>query len=277
MSSGNSPRAGWRSAEIVPDSSPPARRVPAAMDKQPSRPRSTSLVAIPAYNEAATIRGVVDRVRADLADCDVLVVNDGSRDDTAAALIGSGASVANHLCNLGYGRALQTAVAYATRWNYDRLITLDADGQHDPAQVRPLLTEFDRGEWDILIGSRYVASKQYNGVPIGRKLGMRLFSTVVGLTAGRRIYDTTSGLKIIGRRTFAALTDWHFIDFHAEALVYLMRLGYRIGEFPITVEERRHGQSMYSALSHVKYPLKTMLMVVMAMVQADISRKRSSS
>jgi glycosyltransferase involved in cell wall biosynthesis len=245
------------------------------MHMPPDR-RCRSLVAIPAYNEAATIRGVVDRVRADLPDCDVLVVNDGSDDETAAALPGSGAIVAGHLCNLGYGRAIQTAVLYAAREGYDRLITIDADGQHDPAQVRALLGEFDTGRWDILIGSRYLVGRRYDGVPLGRRLGMHLFSTLVELMAGRRIYDTTSGLKVIGRQTFAPLTRWHFIDFHAEAIVYLMRLGYRIGEFPITVAERRHGQSMYSALSHIKYPLKTMLMVVLGVVQADLTRKRPS-
>ncbi len=247
----------------------------------PPAPRNRSVVAIPAYNEAATIRSVVDRVRADLPDCDVLVVNDGSLDKTAAALAGSGAVVADHLCNLGYGRAIQTAVLYAERGGYDRLITLDADGQHDPAQVRPLLAEFDSGRWDLLIGSRYVARRGYDGVPAGRRLGMQLFSHIVGLVAQHRIYDTTSGLKIIGRQTFVALTNWSFIDFHAEALVYLMRLGYRVGEYPITVTERRHGTSMYSALSHIKYPLKTMLMVILSMVQASLmqatlARKRAS-
>ena len=238
--------------------------------------RCRSVVAIPAHNEAATIRAVVDRVRVDLPDCNVLVVNDGSDDDTVAALDGSGVVIAEHLCNLGYGRAIQTAVLYAMRGGYDRLITLDADGQHDPAQVRPLLTEFDSGRWDILIGSRYVADRAYEGVPAGRRIGMQVFSKAVGLTAGQRIYDTTSGLKIIGHDVFPALTRWQFIDFHAEALVYLMRLGFRIGEVPITVTERRHGQSMYSTLSHVKYPLKTMLMLVLGLVQADLTRSRAS-
>jgi glycosyltransferase involved in cell wall biosynthesis len=238
--------------------------------------RCRSLVAIPAYNEAATIRDVVTRVRANLPDCDLLVVNDGSRDDTGALLAKSGAAVAEHICNLGYGRAIQTAVLYAARAGYDRLITLDADGQHDPKQVRALLAEFDSGRFDILIGSRYMASRTYTGVPFGRRIGMQLFSMLVGITAGRRIYDTTSGLKVIGKQAFEPLTHWHFIDFHAEALVYLMRLGYRIGEFPISVEERRHGQSMYSTLSHLKYPLKTLLMLLMGIVEADLTRRRAS-
>jgi len=239
-------------------------------------PGRRSLIAIPAHNEAATIRDVVDRVHAHLPDCDLLVVNDGSSDATSAVLADSGAVLAEHICNLGYSRAIQTAVLYAARSGYDRLITLDADGQHDPEQVRALLTEFDAQQLDVLIGSRYMVSRTYAGVPFGRRIGMRLFSTLVAVTAGRRIYDTTSGLKVIGRRTFEPLTQWHFIDFHAEALVYLMRLGFRVGEFPVTVVERRHGQSMYSTISLLKYPLKTLLMLVLGVIQADLTRRRAS-
>ena len=233
--------------------------------------RPSTLVAIPAYNEAATIRSVVERVAERLPDCDVLVVNDGSKDTTAAALDGTSAIVMEHLCNLGYGRTIETAVNFADRHGYDRLVTLDADGQHDPAQVPALLAEFDTGRWDLLIGSRYVLTRRYTGAPLGRRVGMRLFSVVVGAVAGQRIYDTTSGLKVFGRQTYRSLMNWHFIDYHAEALVYLMRLGYRVGEYPMTVEERRHGTSMYSAINHIKYPLKTALMVLLGVVQASMT------
>jgi len=242
----------------------------------PTADRHRTLVAIPAFNEAATIRNVVERVRANLPDCGLLVVNDGSLDATAAALDGSGATVVEHLCNLGYGRAIETAVFYAQRAGYDRLVTLDADGQHDPAQVRGLLAEFDTGRWDLLIGSRYVLTGRYTNAPFGRRMGMQLFSAIVGVVGGRRIYDTTSGLKVIGRQAFSSLTHWPFLDFHAEALVYLMRLGYRIGEHPITVDERRHGTSMYSAINHIKYPLKTALMVVLGVVEASMTKRRAS-
>jgi len=191
-------------------------------------------------------------------------------------LVDSGATVAEHLCNLGYSRAIQTAVLYAAREGYDRLVTLDADGQHDPGQVRALLAEFDEKQLDLLIGSRYVVSRTYTDVPLARRAGMRLFSTLVAMTTGRRIFDTTSGLKVMGRRIFEPLTEWHFIDFHAEALVYLMRLGYAVGEFPITVNERVHGQSMYSAISHLKYPLKTLFMLLLGVVQASLVRRRAS-
>ena len=103
---------------------------------------------------------------------------------------------------------------------------------------------------------------------------MQLFSFLTRLILGRRIYDTTSGLKIIDRKVFDALIQWHFVDFHAEAIVYLARLGFRIGEHPITVAEREHGQSMYSALSALVYPTKTILMVFLGFIQAGLTRKK---
>ena len=231
------------------------------------------LIAIPAYDEAESIGTVIERVRESLPDFDLLVVNDGSRDATGRILNQLGVVTTTHLCNLGYGRAIQTALTYALRSNYDVLITLDADGQHSPEQVKALYNETLHAGWDVLIGSRYVASHDYSQSPLGRRIGMRLFSWLVRTVGRRHIYDTTSGLKIIRRSVFEPLTRWHFIDFHAEAIVYLLRLGYRVGEYPITVAERRHGQSMYSLLSHVTYPLKTLLILLIAIVQAELTRR----
>jgi len=238
-----------------------------------TEPTLRVLVAIPAYNEAGSIRTVVERVRASLPDFDLLVVNDGSRDATGQILTQLGVVTTTHLCNLGYGRAIQTALTYAQRCDYDVLITLDADGQHAPEQIKTLYTENLRGGWDVLIGSRYVESHDYSQSPLGRRIGMRIFSWLVRLVGRRHIYDTTSGLKIIRRSVFEPLTRWHFIDFHAEAIVYLLRLGYLVGEYPITVAERRHGQSMYSLLSHVTYPLKTLLILLIGIVEAELTRR----
>lgn len=232
------------------------------------------LVAIPAFNEEASITAVVVRVREALPELDLLVVDDGSSDQTGAVLERLGVRTATHLCNLGYGRAIQTAIKYALRRGYSALVTLDADGQHAPEQVRQMLAGFETEKWDYLVGSRYVSTRDYSAAPAGRRLGMQLFSLVTQLATGRRIYDTTSGLKIIRRSVFEPLTFWHFVDFHAEAIVYLSRLGYRVGEFPVTMQERSQGASMYSALSHLVYPLMTSLMVFLAAVHAQLSRRR---
>lgn len=232
------------------------------------------LVAIPAFNEEAMIGDVVRSVRKSLAEFDLLVVNDGSRDATGEILRSLNVVTATHLCNLGYGRAIQTAIEFALDREYDALITLDADGQHHPEQVEGMVEAFLAGEWDVLIGSRFIETRDYSEVPLGRRVGMQFFSMLVRLVARQRVYDTTSGLKVIRRRVFEPLTHWHFIDFHAEAIVYLVRLGYRVGEYPITIAERKHGQSMYSALTHIEYPLKTSLMTFLGGLEADLTRRR---
>ena len=239
-----------------------------------SKPRI--LVAIPAYNEETTIQHVVNTVRRHLPGLDLLVVNDGSSDATAKVLCQLKVTTAAHLCNLGYGRAIQTAIKYAQINEYDMLVTLDADGQHHPEQVRGMLEEFMLCEVDVMIGSRYIKAKNYSDSPLGRRIGMRLFSALTGTITQQRVYDTTSGLKIIRRRAFEPLTKWQFVDFHAEAIIYLLRLGYRIGEYPITVSQRVHGQSMYSALSHIDYPLKTCMMVFLGVIQAGLNQRRNS-
>lgn len=245
--------------------------------KTESQTNRRVLVAIPAYNEEGTILQVVERVRESLPDFDLLVVNDGSRDATGEILLQSGVVTATHLCNLGYGRAIQTAIKYALSCNYEMLITLDADGQHYPEQVLSLYRAAFESEVDVLIGSRYIRTHDYSQVPPGRRVGMQLFSLLVRTITGHRIYDTTSGLKVIRRTVFEPLTHWHFIDFHAEAIVYLLRLGYSVNEFPITAAERTQGESMYSLISHFTYPLKTLLLLALGAVQAGLARRRNYS
>ena len=235
------------------------------------------LIAVPAFNEEATIADLVGRIRSALPEHDLLVVDDGSRDGTAGILARLGVTTATHLCNLGYGRAIQTALLHAQRQGYDVLITVDADGQHHPEQIRGLLDALTAKGWDMCLGSRYLRERAYRGSPLGRRAGMLTFSLLVGMMTGRRVWDTTSGLRALARPTFEPLVRWHFVDFHAEAIVYLMRLGYRIGEHPITVAEREHGRSMYSFGSAFKYPLKTLMMVLLGLSHAALVRERRAS
>jgi glycosyltransferase involved in cell wall biosynthesis len=232
------------------------------------RTASRVLVAIPAYNEAPTIEEVVRRVRTAVPMFDLLVVNDGSRDETGAALARCGVMTATHLCNLGYGRALQTAIMYAQRHGYDALITFDADGQHDARDLERLYGAFSLGGYDLLIGSRFIGGQKYGAEPFVRSVGMRVFSRLIALLTAERVYDTSSGMKVIGSRVFGVLAAGQFVDFHAEAIMYLLRLGYRVGESPITVAPRQHGESMYTSLSAVKYPLKVFFLMLLTMLEA---------
>jgi glycosyltransferase involved in cell wall biosynthesis len=233
-----------------------------------SEPRQRVLVAIPAHNEAATVESVIRGIRAAAPEFDVLVIDDGSTDGTGAVLARAGTRVATHLCNLGYGRALQTAIRYAQRCGYEAIITFDADAQHRAEDLVRLYDAFRKGSYDVLIGSRFVERREYSGVPLNRRIGMWLFSALTTLVTGRRVYDTSSGLKVIGRDALGVLSTLPVVDFHAEAIVYLLRSGYSVAEFPIAVDSRRHGESMYGALTPLTYPLKVLFLIAVSAVDA---------
>ena len=234
------------------------------------------LVAVPAFNEDVTIARVITGIRAALPEFDLLIVNDASSDGTASIVAGLDVATATHLANLGYGRALQTAIKYAQRHGYDALITMDADGQHDPRDVRAVFDRFDAGGYDLMIGSRFVESKSYRSEPSVRRGGMRVFAAVLWLLTGQHVYDTSSGLKIIRSRVFELLTRRPFVDFHAEALVYLIKAGYSVGECPITVHPRRAGTSMYTPISSIKYPLKVSFLIVLSALEATMMKRGAS-
>ena len=237
--------------------------------------RSRVLIAIPAYNEAETIESVVRALRSAAPEFDVLVVNDGSADATEAALRRLEVATATHLCNLGYGRAVQTAIKYAERHGYDAVITFDADGQHRAEEIRPLWAAFSAGGFDLLIGSRFVRTRQYSREPLARRMGMKLFSAVIALLFRQRVYDTTSGLKVIARPVFSRLISRPFVDFHAEAIAYLLGLGNRVGEHAITVDARRHGRSMYTMASVVTYPLEVAFLILVGVIDLWMMRQGS--
>ena len=203
------------------------------------------LIVVPAYNEEMNIAAVVDRLRQCGYPEDILVVNDGSTDGTRNVLKGMNVPYVSHPINLGYVRALQTGIRFADEQGYDHLVFIDADGQHDPRQIAALkAVGLAPNGPDIVIGSRFVTERRYRG-PIGRRLGMMLFSWLTARLAGKRIYDTTSGFKLIHRRVFGLMCERMLGDFHAEMIVFGLLAGLRIEEVPITVAERRYGVSMY--------------------------------
>ncbi|MBI4615422.1 MAG: glycosyltransferase family 2 protein [Planctomycetes bacterium] len=216
------------------------------------------LVVIPAYQEFDSLPALFDRIGAAGVREEILVVDDGSTDGSAAWLLARGIPHVRHPFNLGYTAALETGMLRARAMGCDYVVFLDADGQHDPADLGKLAREIENGA-DVAIGSRYLDG--YAGQSWSRRLGSVLFSAATSLS-GVRVRDTTSGYKALSRRAIAAALEGAFGDYHAEFLLDMAGRGLRVREIPIQVRERKKGRSMYGLLSHFHYPAKTLLLIL---------------
>jgi len=222
---------------------------------------SDALVIIPAFNEERTIAGVIDRLRAAAADLDVLVVDDGSRDATATRARAAGAAVVSHVFNLGYGAALQTGYKWAARGAWAWVVQMDADGQHDPADVPRLLAPLRAGTADVVIGSRFVTASGYR-MGFARSVGRVFFQRVLVAFGGARVADPTSGFQALARRAFAfCCGDFYPSDFpDIDVLLLLHRHGFRITEVPVEMAPSPPARvPMHTPLREVYYTYKMLL------------------
>ncbi len=219
------------------------------------------LIVIPAYNEAANIAAVVTGTRACFA-ADIVVIDDGSDDATAAEARRAGAHVLRHACNLGIGAAVQTGFLYALGGSYDIVVRLDGDGQHDPSYIPRFLDLLQRDGADIVVGSRFLARKGYQSTLV-RRVGIVILGVLSALV-GARVTDPTSGYWALNRRAFALLARFQPDDYpETQALVLATRAGCRIVEIPVIMQARTAGQSSIAgSVPAGFYMLKVILAVL---------------
>jgi glycosyltransferase involved in cell wall biosynthesis len=232
------------------------------------------LIIIPTYNEEQTIGTVIANLRRLVPEYDLLVVNDGSRDKTGQIVESLGEKQLKLVSNLGYGPSLQTGIKYSLLQGYTIIVSFDADGQHRPEDVKGVVQALLDNEADMVIGSRYCGGSPYSG-PFERRLGQIMFSYLTRLLTGKRIYDTTSGFKAMRTKACEAIVDRSFLDFHIETIIRLGLSGYKIIEHPIVVLERIHGISMHNYTSVFSYPLKTLLLILIAYIDVMLLRRKS--
>ncbi|MBE2197889.1 MAG: glycosyltransferase family 2 protein [Anaerolinea sp.] len=231
------------------------------------------LIVIPAYNEENTIAAVINELRQVAPAYDRVIVNDGSSDATEKVVNELGEKQLRLIHNLGYGQALQTGLKYGLMRGYDIIVSIDADGQHQPKDVTRLVAALQEKGADMVIGSRFCDGSAYN-TPIDRRLGQLLFSYLTKVLLGQRIYDTSSGFKAIRATACEAIVNGSFMDFHIESIVQLKLSNFTIIEMPIKVQERTHGRSMHSIVSVFQYPLKTILLTIVAFMDAFFLRRQ---
>ena len=227
---------------------------------------SRRMVAVlPAYNEAAAIGSLVDEIRAYDPDLDVVVVDDASTDETAAFAEAHGAIVLRLPFNVGIGGAVQTGFRYARDHGYDVAVRLDGDGQHDPRELPKLLAPLERGEADLVIGSRFADPGGTYKPPLSRRIGIRVFARLVSLLGGQRVTDTTSGfvaLDRVGIELFARQFPHDYPE--VEATLVALRSGLRLAQVQVDMRERASGSSSITFVRSLYYLVKVTLALLVA-------------
>jgi glycosyltransferase involved in cell wall biosynthesis len=230
-----------------------------------------TLVFIPAWNEADSVATVIGGVREHLPEADLLVVDDGSSDETAARAAEAGATVAALPFNQGLGAALQTGYLYALREGYDFCAHLDADGQHPPAEVARLLEEVRADRADLVIGSRYrepgegaseIGGDDYRPT-ISRRIGTSVFRFFLTLATRQRFTDTTSGMRAANRRVMRLFSENYSPDFaEIESLQLAVRQGLRVEEVPVRMLERVGGSSFLTPVRSAFFIFKGLVVLL---------------
>lgn len=198
---------------------------------------------IPAFNAAETLGTLLERLARYVGAENVYVVDDGSVDATAAVAANAGAHVLHHPMNRGKGAALKTAFVHlATQKRYDAVLTIDADLQHDPADIPAFISEWQKGSFDLLVGVRKRIGTQ---MPLHRMLSNVITSFLVSARCGTMITDSQSGFRLISRRTFSAVeTECDGFEAETEFLIRAALGGFRIGFVPVATIYGTSGSHM---------------------------------
>jgi len=223
---------------------------------------------VPAYNEEGAIGEVVTGIRAADDRYDVVVVDDGSHDQTSALARSHGAAVVTLPYNIGIGGAVQTGFQYALEHGYEIAVRLDGDGQHDPRELAKLLGPIERGEADIVTGSRFADAGGEYRPPFARRIGIVWFARLVSLLTRQRVTDTTSGFQALNRKGIALFAGDYPSDYpEVEATVLVFKHRLRLVEVPVTMRERETGTSSITLFRSVYYMFKVTLALFVAMVR----------
>jgi len=193
----------------------------------------------------------------------VCVVDDGSSDETASVAARLGFTVLPTAVNLGIGGAVQTGYLWARERGYDVAVQMDADGQHDPGQLEAVLAPVKRGELSVVVGSRFIEAGGYRSTAL-RRMGIRYLSWFLRLRCGARVSDPTSGYRAADRRAIELFARSYPSDYpEPESIAIAVRNGLRVGEVPIVMARRAHGESSITAWRTLYYLVKVSLALIL--------------
>lgn len=222
------------------------------------------LIAIPAFNEEASIGAVLDELGAHHDLADVVVIDDGSKDATRDVVASRGVRVMSHAINLGVGAAMGTAFKYAVRHGYQAVVQVDADGQHRPEFLDRLLKQM--GDADIVIGSRFADGGYYRTTG-ARRGAMRVIAWVVSAYARTRLTDVTSGFRMSGPRAVELFAQHYPVEWlgdTVESIILASRQGLVVREISVEMNERMAGLPSQNVFKALMYTGRIFLILMLA-------------
>ncbi len=221
-----------------------------------------TLLIIPAYNEEENIERVVNDIRDNYPQYDYVVINDCSTDSTKQILERISANYVDLDVNLGIGGGVQTGYIYADKHEYDVAIQIDGDGQHDPSHLKELIEPIERGQANMVIGSRFINKEGFQSSAL-RRFGIGWLSTVIKLLTGVRVRDVTSGLRAVDKTLIKIYKNDYAQDFpEPEAIMLCNKVKGKIIEVPVIMHERAGGVSSINSLKSIYYMIKVTLALI---------------
>ena len=224
-------------------------------------PKKKTLIIVPCYNEQETIADLYRDI-CEKTQYDAIIVNDCSTDDSRAILIREDIPHLDLPLNLGIGGAVQTGYRYALRNGYDIAVQVDGDGQHDPGQVEVIVAPIERGDADLVIGSRFINKSGFQSSTI-RRVGIKFFKILIFCLSRKRITDATSGFRAANRKTLHLFDKYYANDYpEPESTMLALKNKLRVIEVPVTMCERQGGTSSIKAFQPIYYMLKVSLGII---------------
>lgn len=233
------------------------------------------LVILPAYNEAAALPGVLAELAGFVSRECCVVVSDGSSDDTAAVARRAGVNTLELPFNLGVGGAMRAGFRYAQRQGFEYVVQLDADGQHDPAQIATLVQRMRETDADVVIGARFAGKGAY-AVSGPRRWAMGLLRVIMSRVVHTRLTDVTSGFKLIGPTAlglYAREYPAEYLGDTVEALVIARRHHLKVEQVAVEMRERTHGQPSQSFVRSTVYLARAMMSLLIGLTRPGSPRE----
>ncbi|MDF2990979.1 MAG: glycosyl transferase family 2 [Microbacterium sp.] len=232
-----------------------------------SDPSDRTLIIVPAWNESRNVGNTVREILGYSADYDVVVVDDGSTDDTARVARAAGARVIVLPFNMGVGGAMRTGFTYAQRHEYARAIQVDADGQHNPADIAKVLAGL--ADADISIGARFAEVGDYQAKG-PRRWAMVFLASVLSRVGKTRLTDVTSGFRAANRRAIDQYVRYYpaeYLGDTVDSLVSAIHAGLTVTQVPVAMRPRVHGKPSQNPVGAAIYLLRSVFALTLALMR----------